>query len=353
MHPAAWYTPTMNTPDYIPQSVGFGCVMPNGSGWGADDYSNGHGFQLPHSGRFFAGFLTGTSDREYIAVKLLDSLKPNTIYCLEFFLSLSEGSGFSRDGIGIALSADSIYDYTIGDNPIPGLMFVAGNPSGNNLSDTMNWMLVCDTFIATGGEQYLIFGNVRPDSMTNIYPSFGASASTYFWVDDISLIEIKSADAGINTTICENDSLQLGTTPLLGAIYSWQPVTGLSDPAIANPKAAPATTTTYTVMQTFCSVQLTASVTITVNPDCDEPYYSATMVIPNPNNGEMACSYNLPEGGMLEIFNMLGQIVLSIELPPGHRLESFWLPVADGVYMWRVRSGDIIAGEGKICILGN
>lgn len=51
--------------------------------------------------------------------------------------------------------------------------------------------------------------------------------------------------AGNSGSICFGDSVQLGANGVVS--YSWTPATGLSDPLIANPKASPSTTTTYTV----------------------------------------------------------------------------------------------------------
>lgn len=54
-----------------------------------------------------------------------------------------------------------------------------------------------------------------------------------------------------DTVVCFGDSVELNTTPIVaGLIYQWSPVTGLSDPTIANPKASPSTTTLYTVTVT-------------------------------------------------------------------------------------------------------
>ncbi|MCH8331146.1 MAG: PKD domain-containing protein, partial [Bacteroidetes bacterium] len=47
-----------------------------------------------------------------------------------------------------------------------------------------------------------------------------------------------------DTTICINDSITIGT-PDLGYIYTWSPVTGLSDPNISAPNASPVVSTTY------------------------------------------------------------------------------------------------------------
>jgi hypothetical protein len=65
-------------------------------------------------------------------------------------------------------------------------------------------------------------------------------------------------------SICEGSS-----TPLLasGAVsFSWSPATGLTDTSIANPNAAPLTTTTYTVTGTTGNCSSTSTVTIIVNP---------------------------------------------------------------------------------------
>jgi len=70
------------------------------------------------------------------------------------------------------------------------------------------------------------------------------------------------ANAVPDTSICAGDSVQLNASG--GTDYSWNPPTGLSDPAIANPVAAPTTTTTYTVTVSDTCGFDTASVTIIV-----------------------------------------------------------------------------------------
>jgi len=73
------------------------------------------------------------------------------------------------------------------------------------------------------------------------------------------------ANAGIDTSHCAGDSLQLNATG--GIIYSWTPSTGLSDDSIANPWVIVIDTTTYFVTVTdsnSCSAM--DSVTIRVNP---------------------------------------------------------------------------------------
>jgi gliding motility-associated-like protein len=55
------------------------------------------------------------------------------------------------------------------------------------------------------------------------------------------------ADAGVDQATCDNNPVQLGGPPVAGRVYSWLPVTGLSDPNISNPIATPSVSTTYTL----------------------------------------------------------------------------------------------------------
>ena len=74
------------------------------------------------------------------------------------------------------------------------------------------------------------------------------------------------ANAGSQVTMCSGQSTQLIGSG--GVLYTWLPVTGLSDATIANPIANPSTTTTYTLKATNSTGQCasTSTVTIIVNP---------------------------------------------------------------------------------------
>ncbi|RYZ53767.1 MAG: T9SS type B sorting domain-containing protein, partial [Sphingobacteriales bacterium] len=66
------------------------------------------------------------------------------------------------------------------------------------------------------------------------------------------------------TAICAGDSTQLSATG--GGTYAWTPGSGLSNAAIANPKASPASTTTYQALVTGANgCKDSATVTIGVN----------------------------------------------------------------------------------------
>lgn len=64
--------------------------------------------------------------------------------------------------------------------------------------------------------------------------------------------------------ICPDDSAQLQAGG--GFFYQWLPATGLSSDTVANPKASPNITTTYTVVVSDSCYADTATVTLTVHP---------------------------------------------------------------------------------------
>jgi hypothetical protein len=85
----------------------------------------------------------------------------------------------------------------------------------------------------------------------------------------LTINALPAANAGIDATLCEGEN-----NPLDGSgtgngvlVFVWSPATGLSDPAIANPSASPASTTLYTLTVTDgngCSSS--DDLTLSVNP---------------------------------------------------------------------------------------
>lgn len=69
----------------------------------------------------------------------------------------------------------------------------------------------------------------------------------------INVLPILNANAGTDVSICAGGSANLIATG--GTIFSWLPVTGLSNPSIPNPIASPLSTTTYVVAVSdgFCN----------------------------------------------------------------------------------------------------
>ncbi len=92
------------------------------------------------------------------------------------------------------------------------------------------------------------------------------TGSSYVFTDSVFVDVIASLNivAGNDTSICLRDTAQLTATG--GTVFTWTPTAGLSNPNIANPKASPATTTTYVVKGEVGNCFDYDTVTVTVKP---------------------------------------------------------------------------------------
>ncbi len=92
---------------------------------------------------------------------------------------------------------------------------------------------------------------------------FNASGCSNTAQTQVQVVAPVIASTNITTaTICENESVDL--LAIGGISYSWLPINGLSNANIANPKATPKQTTTYTVTVSNGSCTTSKEVTITV-----------------------------------------------------------------------------------------
>ena len=177
-----WYNPTANTPDYF--NI---CAIDSTGAAYMGVPTNAIGYQPARTGNAYAGIGMNSFQREYIGIQLDSSLEANKKYCVEFHLSLSNYAIFSTRSIGAYFSATKLTDYT---TPfyLPVLPQVV-SPASVLLSDTTNWMLVSGSFIATGGERYMIIGSFLSDTdivIDTTYPG-NIESNIHYYVDDASV----------------------------------------------------------------------------------------------------------------------------------------------------------------------
>ena len=265
---------------------------------------NTFGYQNAHTGQAYAGILTYIDDtcnicvsdnkngRDYIQDSLSDTLKKGIRYYVTFYVSLADSSWFSCGEIGAYFSDSALYyaswlTYTK-SYLIPQ---VANNSTKDSLNNTVLWTKVSGSFLAQGGEKYIVIGNFKTDSNSQIGNRERLStnnAGAYYYIDDV----IVSTDSNYA------DSLA-----------------GVAELKVENEKLK---------------------------------------VFPNPSKGVFTIESSVSIGkSLVEIYNELGQKVYStpLNLPQGRDFEIDLTSQPSGVYLYRVitEQGDLV-GSGKLLI---
>ena len=106
------------------------------------------GFQWPRTGIGYAGLgvyvdpLLHPDDREYIQVKLTDSLEQTKKYKISFYVNLSDTSWYAIDAIGAYISDTAIHKNITDRSPFSNFTPQIENQNGNILTDKINWTLI-------------------------------------------------------------------------------------------------------------------------------------------------------------------------------------------------------------------
>ncbi|HRH63383.1 MAG TPA: T9SS type A sorting domain-containing protein [Bacteroidia bacterium] len=159
--------------------------------------TNSGGFQYAKSGDAYIGltyysyFYNGNGGREYAEVKLTKSLSFGEKYRLKYYVSMANGSRFSITKFDAHFSTDSLLDSASFD-----LLTIPVTPQiqyNGRIDDTLNWVEVNGSFIASGGERFLTLGNFHDgslcDSMRTSIVSINNCCYGYYYIDDVSLVE--------------------------------------------------------------------------------------------------------------------------------------------------------------------
>lgn len=200
-----WYTPRELSPDFFHSKAS--TPKYNYSTPIVSIPNNIFGYQKTKTGNAYIGITNYRNDlndytfREMVAVKLTELLKKNSMYSISFYVSLTERSMYFHPIFGVTLSPDSLalvktkYDYgtVITSNSITVKVDRIGN-------DTANWHLVQTTYKAKGDEQYLYIGITKKNMSKIRYwttkyfrkTGWGDRAYSYYYIDDVSVVEIKS-----------------------------------------------------------------------------------------------------------------------------------------------------------------
>lgn len=172
-----WTSPTWGSPDYFNTCNTGNAGVPN----------NLFGKQFAFGGNAYIGIsiydLSITSSyREYIQVKLQQTLTSGNKYWVSFYVSLADSNDYAIKEIGAYFSdieVNKSMDTTL--SFIPQIQYNA-----SVISDKINWTKISGSFIATGNENYLLIGNFnRKQTTTAIKVSNSNAAYSYYYMDNI------------------------------------------------------------------------------------------------------------------------------------------------------------------------
>lgn len=129
--------------------------------------------------------------RTYLSAKLSVPMKKGTKYCVQFNVSLAEGSKYSCNQIGMNIGKKAF-----GTEEKTSIIDKANilHPSNKIFNAAYNWEQVCETYEAEGGEKFITIGNFssnedtkneRNKKLTDI--KVDQIIAAYYYIDNVSI----------------------------------------------------------------------------------------------------------------------------------------------------------------------
>ena len=184
-----WYRPTDASSDYYNACAGAGISTP----------TNGQGTQTPRTGDAYMGCITYLSSvpgnyREYIQAPLTSPLTAGQQYYAEVYVSLTEGSIYEADGIGMLFTNGPLLQANatiLMCGAVPCVAQVNNTPN-NIINDMTNWVQISGTFTAVGGEDHITVGSFWDDNNTVVGgPNMaGIWPTAYLFIEDVCVTPV-------------------------------------------------------------------------------------------------------------------------------------------------------------------
>lgn len=257
--------------------------------------------------------------RDFAQGHLISNLIAGQSYCASFYVSLGQASVYAIKNIGAYFddgTIDTTHNYGLPQNHCSPQIFAS-----TIITDTLNWVRIYGSFIASGTEKIITIGNFSDNSHTSCIAridttGFYLGSGGYAWyiVDDISVFRSDAvANAGpdsvIPTTV--TDSVIIGDT-LDSYLPTYWYANGVKiDSNKAWLKVHPDTTTRYVVGLIKCGGEVsydTVTVWASTTKNGLQTYKGINAKIyPNPAQDKLTINNAL--GTSFEIYDMIGKKV--------------------------------------------
>jgi gliding motility-associated-like protein len=223
-------------------------------------------------GNFAVNWTPGQSLSDSTALKPFARPDTTTIYLLE---ATNKGTGCSNDptilddSATVAVEAKPVPEANAGPQDSVficpgGSVTIGGDPTGASPPYSYSWSP--DSGLSASDVKR---PTASPNFTTKYYVNVTSARGCVSPADSVVVVvkdqPVDRPDQPFKT-VCQGDSVRIGTDPNPRYDYEWSPTTGLSDPNASDPLASPASSTTYTlnVSAANCPSQITDTVRVRV-----------------------------------------------------------------------------------------
>lgn len=321
--------------------------------------NTGVGYQMPKSGNGFIRLqlycpnCPANFKRSNIKNRLKQTLQTGKAYCVKMHVNVQNLSANAIDAFGMYFGDDYL-DTVIYNSRLP-LTFLTPqvqNPTGNIISDTMNWIPISGTYTANGTEKYLVIANFKSDAATNTVISNANLIGPFgeYFIDDVSCIPLDlPAYAGPDIWGIPTNTVYLGRQSDVGIDeacmwYKLPNITTALDTAAGITVTVGIITNTYVVRQEICGNVKWDTVVVHasgVGISEQELIKNSINVFPNPASDNLNISLNFDLGikfSKIEIINNLGQLIREEEINFKNKTTSInTTELPNGVYLLNLK----------------
>lgn len=192
-----WFLPSTGTPDIHSTSAETKCEnhQPNSEYTGSNCTA---GTQMPNTGNILIGFINYSPNgfREYLSVKLSETLTPGNAYQISLNIVLAKNAAFAVNNLGVYFSPSPISSSNYNRlDYMPQILFE------EVIEESNDWITLSICFQPDMDYNYMTIGNFTPPDSLIISNINSASCFTnaYYFIDDVSIT--KSAN-----TSCESST---------------------------------------------------------------------------------------------------------------------------------------------------
>ncbi len=317
--------------------------------------NTGVGYQWPKYGNGFIRLqlycptCPANFKRSNVKNRLKQTLQVGKTYCVKAYISVQDNCSKGIDAFGFYFG-DNTVD-TIKYNARLPLTFLnpqVQNPSGNIITDTMNWTPITGTFVANGTEKFMVLANFKSDAMTNTATANSSVAGDYseWFVDAVSCIPIDlPAYAGSDTYALPGSTVYIGR-PLdvgINEACMWYNLTNTVTPidtAAGITVTVAAITQTYIVKQDICGIIKYDTVIVyagSVGLNEFNMVKDNFQIYPNPANTNVTLEFTniIPQKIKILITNVTGKLIREedVEIKNFNKRINLNLDLANGLYL--------------------